>query len=87
MAVPFGGHPRLAEYLAWAREQGCDVKCGYQTDELGRAFSLLRIDAPSGRFILLHDMDQRERLVPSSIARLDRRLGLQSPFFSISGDD
>jgi hypothetical protein len=87
MAFPFGGHPSLARYLAWAREKGgCTVDFGVMTDDAGRPFSIIKITAPSGKFVVLVNMDQKEHLVPTSIARLDRRLELQSPFFSLSDD-
>lgn len=86
MAYPFGGHPRLVEYIHWANSQGCRTDFGVMTDDAGRPFGTTRITAASGKAVLLVDMDQTERLAPTSIARLDRRLGLTSPFFSLSDE-
>ena len=87
-AYPFGGHPLFAEYLRWAREEhNCTSQSGYITDEDGRAHTLTKIEAPSGRWVIEVGTRQDEHLVPTTIARLDRRLGLVSPWFSIDPDD
>jgi len=86
MAYPFGGHPTLSEYLTWAaRSAGCTVQTGYKLvgDEV---LSMTRVVAPSGRHVIVVDMAQDERLVPTYIAHLDRRLGLKSPW-AYPGDD
>jgi hypothetical protein len=82
-AHPFGGHPTLARYIEWARENHCDCQSGYGTDEDGRTQPLIRIVAPSKKWVILTGVRQTDYLVPSIVGYLDRRLGLVSPFFSV----
>jgi hypothetical protein len=77
-AFPFGGHPTFAQYLDWAISQGCEVKTGVDTDE---SILLTKIIAPSGRWVVEAGTLPHEHLAPSTIGRLDRRLGLVSPWF------
>ena len=86
MAQPFGNHPTLGEYLAWAREQGCSVQWGVNP---ATGQSVTRIVSPDGkRWVIAESgMPQSERLLPTTIARFDRRLGLKSPWFSIDSDE
>lgn len=83
MAAPFGGHPTLGIYADWALKQGCTVKYGTTMAPSGRAVSILKITAPSGKRVVATGTLQDEHLAPTTIARFDRRLGLKSPFFSL----
>lgn len=76
MAHPFGSIS-LGNYLHWARSVGCDCQTGY-TNPSGSVF--WEITAPSGRRVVIVDMQQGERLTSSYLNYLDRRLGLTSPF-------
>ncbi len=88
MSYPFGGHPRFGEYLRWAREeQNCDVQSGYRVDKQGRTHTLTKFSAPSGRWVIEVGLEQDEFLVATTIGRLDRRLGLTSPWFSVDPDN
>jgi len=49
MAVPFGGHPTLAEYIAWARSQGCSADSGVDTKQ---SIIVTKITAPSGKWVV-----------------------------------
>ena len=75
---PFGGHPTFARYLEWAREQGCTVEIGVDTED---SIPLVKIIAPSGSWVVEAGTSLDDRLVPTTIGRLDRRLGLTSPWF------
>lgn len=86
MSAPFGGHPTFGQYLAWALEQGCDVKQGVVPAGQGQAYGITKIVAPSGKLVIDVGTQHKEPLAPTTIARLDRRLGLTSPFFSIDPD-
>lgn len=86
MSMPFGGHPTLAQYLQWAKSVGCTVKYGVGYADDGRPSRMVLVDAPNQRWLVIVEMDDAEYLVPTTIARFDRRLGLSSPFFSIDGD-
>lgn len=79
MARPFGGHPTFAQYLQWAKAQGCTI----QTGVIG-VHGVTKIVSPDGkRWVIEAETQQSSYLVPTTIARLDRRLGLKSPWFSI----
>ena len=84
-AVPFGGGTSFAEYLDWARKQGCTVEFGVLYADDGRSAAFVRINAPSGRWAIEAGVDQDEYIMPTTVNRLDRRLGLKSPFFSLPG--
>ena len=80
-AYPFGGHPTLNAYLIWtAQTAGCTVQSGYKLSKEGPALSMTRITAPSGKHVIIVDYEQEERLLPTFVAHLDRRLGLTSPW-------
>ena len=82
-AYPFGGHPTFAQYIAWAVRHGCMVKTGVFVLE-GQPQSVTRIfDHTGKRWVTEIGTGQEEPFVPTTIGRLDRRLGLKSPFFSI----
>lgn len=87
MAQPFGGHPTFAQYLAWARSAGCQVEQGVAYGATGAAYNVTRIVASSGRWVIDVGTQHSDYLVPTTIARFDRRLGLSSPFFSIVDPD
>lgn len=84
MPHPFGGHPRFEEYLRWARKQGCKVESGvdYET-----ATGITRIVTADGkRWAIEVGTRHSNYLAPTTIARLDRLLDLESPWFSTDGD-
>jgi hypothetical protein len=84
MAFPFGGHPTFAQYLAWAREQqGCTIQSGVDT---AQSIVLTKIVAPSGKWVIEPGTMPNDYLVPTTIGRLDRRLGLISPWFGLPLD-
>lgn len=87
-AHPFGGgYPTFSQYLTWAAQTAqCKVQTGYKLTDDGEALSMTLILAPSGRHAIEVDLLQEDRIVPSIIAALDRRLGLKSPW-SFSSDD
>jgi len=76
MAFPFGGHPTLAEYMHWIRECGGSAQSG--TDPRHR--SVIKITADNGNVVIVADLKQSERLAPSYVEYLDRRLGVKSPW-------
>jgi len=83
VSAPFGDHPRFATYLVWAqRDADCAVQSILVPDHDGAPCSVTKITAPTGKWVI-ESMDQREFMTPTSIWRLDRRLGLKSPFFSV----
>jgi hypothetical protein len=83
MAFPFGGHPQLAQYLHWAREQGCTIQSGYASDRKGKTHTVTKIETPGGKKAVVVGVAQTEYLVPTMVGYLDRRLGLNSPWFSL----
>ena len=82
MAVPFGGHPRLREFVEWATSHGgCTAQVQTRThSQTGQPFQSLEMTSPSGAQVALVDPDPDEYLAPSEVAYLHRRLGIKSPF-------
>jgi len=76
MSFPFGS-TAFGTYLAWATSVGCECNNGYNSFTNTTCW---RITAPSGRRVVVVDMEQSERLTTSMLNYLDRRLGLTSPF-------
>lgn len=71
MSTPFGGHPTLGKYMAWASNEG--MLC--QTGPLS-----VIIKNPNGGHVIIPHAKQAEHLAPSTVAYYDRRLGVDSPF-------
>ena len=82
-AHPFGGHPTLARYIAWARTEGCEAQSGLIQDPDGGMVEYTKITAPNGKWVIEVGTTANERLAPTTVGRLDRRLGLKSPFASM----
>ena len=82
--MPFGGHPTFSEYCTWAaQDENCIVSTGYATAPSGAVITQTIITAPSGKFVIVPDLAQDERLVPTMVGYLDRRLGLNSKWFKL----
>jgi hypothetical protein len=77
-AFPFGGHPTFAQYIEWAVKQGCKVQSGIDTET---SISAIKIIAPSGKWAVEAGTQPNDYLAPTTVGRLDRRLGLISPWF------
>lgn len=86
MSQPFGDHPTFEDYCVWARSQGCETKDGIEYTDDDGVVSVTVISAPNGLWVVEIGTLKSDFLVPTTIARLDRRLGLESPFFSISDE-
>lgn len=82
MSYPFGDHPKFGQYIEWATSQGCEIKQGVRYAD-GAAYSITKITAPSGQYYIDVGTQHNDPLLPTTISRLDRRLGLQSPFVSL----
>lgn len=87
MALPFGGHPTFGQYIAWAIDNGCTVQSGYAADDKGRPHAITKITSPSGQWVIEAGTQQHDYLMPTTISRLDRRLGLKSPYFALPHPD
>jgi hypothetical protein len=82
-AFPFGGHPTFGQYITWAVHQGCTVKNGVILVE-GQPYSVTRIfDRAGKKWVTEIGTEQEDPFMPTTIGRFNRRLGLESPFFSI----
>ena len=82
MAVPFGGHPTLAEYMHWIWECGGSCQSGI-AQVGGRMHTVTKITADNGNVVIVTDSKQTEHLVASMVGYLDRRLGVKSPWVSL----
>ena len=85
MAHPFGGHPTLAAYIDWIRSQGGSASSG-MSNVRGRMHSLTKIIAANGNHVIVIGTRQDERLVPTMVGYLDRRLDVKSPWVSLPPD-
>lgn len=56
------------------------MQTGYKLTGEGGPVLMTRVVTPAGRHVIVVDYDQNERLVPTFVAYLDRRLGLKSPW-------
>ena len=72
--------PSVAQYLDWARDQGCQVTCAPATSG-PNDYQVARITAPGGRSVSEVFIQDGDPLMSTTVARLDRRLGLKSAFF------
>jgi hypothetical protein len=53
MSFPFGGHPKLQQFLEFAAEHGCTAKLVTRTSRTGQAYQVLEIRRSTlGRVIL-----------------------------------
>jgi len=87
VAFPFGGSPTFGQYVEWAVQQGCMVKTDLFLVK-GEPYSATRIFRPSGKKWVTDIGTQHEEfLMPTTVARFDRRLGFKSPFFSLDFPD
>lgn len=79
MSFPFGGHPQLAEYIAWLRdEHGFNAQTGIASDASGKVRSTIRISKEGGPSLIIVGKAQQDRLEPSALRSYDRRLGVKS---------
>lgn len=72
--------PTMAQYLDWARGQGCRVTCA-EVESGPNAYKVARITAPDGRTVSEVFIQDSDPLMSTTVARLDRRLGLKSALF------
>lgn len=88
MSYPFGGHPYLIQYINWVRENhDFKAKSGYGADSTGKTHIITKIYKEGGPSVVIAGTAQNERLSPSMVGNLDRRLKIDSPWFSIDADD
>lgn len=81
MAVPFGGHPTLEQFLEWATKNGCKAVPKKRTHSIHRrTYEVLEITGPDGAQVAIANPDLQEHLAPSEVSYLHRRLGVRSPF-------
>lgn len=86
MSFPFGGHPTLAMYLHWLREQGFSAKSGVASSISGRAIPIIRITKSEGPTLIIVGLGQNKHLTPTQLSNFDRRLGVECPWFTAPGE-
>jgi hypothetical protein len=69
--------PTIDAYLAWTRETGCSVRIV----DKSRYRCAMIANPASGKQVCEIFLEDTDRLMSTSVARLDRRLGLKSHFF------
>jgi hypothetical protein len=85
VAFPFGGHPTLAQYIDWIRQNGGSAESGI-SNLRGRIHSLMRITAANGNVAVVVDLKETEHLLPTMVGYLDRRLDVNSPWIGLNSD-
>jgi hypothetical protein len=80
MAFPFQAMPTLAEFVGWAKAQGC--LDGPEVELVGpRGPTTVRsLIGPNGAFALIPGVPGDERLTPTVVGSLCRQLGIGSLF-------
>lgn len=73
------GWPTVGDYAARVRERGCTISD--RVVDGGQPLRLLRIEAGDGRCATEIFMAWSDQLASTSIARLDRQLGIKTNFF------
>lgn len=82
MAHNFGGHPTLMRFIEFSQSVGCSASAYTRVSRSGKASHILKIENSNGGQVLIEDPDYTERLTPSFITYLQRRLGIKTPFAS-----
>ena len=80
MTFPFGGHPTLQDFLSSAIHEGCQVVIVTRTRSTGQPYNSLEITAPSGAQLAIPSPKMNEHLVPNTVGRYQRRLGIKTSF-------
>jgi len=75
-----GNWPSAHDYIGWAQDQGCVVTI-VQTLRDGRALHIVSIASQAGQTAIEVVMELADPLMSSTVARLDRRLGMKSHLF------
>lgn len=80
MSHPFGGHPTLQSFVEWVTDNGCTVEVKVRARKRdGLPYRVLEVTSETSRVAIV-DPNMNERLAPSEIAYLQRRLGIKTPF-------
>jgi hypothetical protein len=84
MSYPFGGHPTFAEYLNEVHNvHEFNAQSGFATTANGRTVSRTRVYKDGGPSVIIVGKKPNDRLEPTYIAQLDRRLGIKCRWNSI----
>ena len=70
----------LNEYLSWANKSGCTIQTGFSVDSDGDTVHITIVTAPDDKYVVIHDVENDEKLPSRAYMCYDRRLGLESPF-------
>ena len=77
MAVPFGGHPTIGDLVDWASKNGCKVALTVRQHSVtGQPYESLEISNPKGGRVAIAIPGGGERMEPSMVGYVQRRLGL-----------
>ena len=77
MAGPFQQAPQFVEYLEWLQR---NTRYSYSSGVLPPNVSFIAIFDQNGEVVANLDIPQEERLTPTTIYRLDKLLGVESPY-------
>lgn len=80
MPLPFGGHPKLSDFLEFVKSKGFSIRETTKRSEKGRSYRELVITGKSGARLIIVNPDLDERLAPHTVANYQRRLGVSTPY-------
>jgi len=78
LAHPFIQHPKFGHVKVWAQAEGITVESGVSD---GEPITIFR--TTDGKVVPVFGVPDSEHVPPSFIGRIERRLGVITPFFSI----
>lgn len=78
MAHPFIQHPKFGHIKVWAQSVGITVESGVTNGEPITIFT-----TEEGQVMPIVGYPDSEHVPPSFIGRIERRLGVITPFFSV----
>ena len=79
MSHPFGGHPKFGHVKTWARNNGITV----QDCVTENAVKVTLFHLPSGNVYSVAKLLDGDRLSPTKLGEIERRLGMESDWFSL----
>jgi hypothetical protein len=67
-------------YIEWAKQQGCTNSEEHLARDNGQTFTIVTLAMPNGKWAT-EVTSADDYLLSTTVARLDRRLGIKSTFF------
>ncbi len=71
---------RFDTYVKWAEGQGCEIREEHLVRDHGQTVKLVTLTMPNGKWAT-EVTSEDDYLISTTVARIDRRLGVKSNFF------